>query len=286
MTVREALREAAGELARAGIAGGATDARLLMAHALGDTPAHLPVRFGQALAPGDLARFQGLVARRVAREPLAYVTGGTEFMGLRFHCDARAFVPRPDTETLVEAVLARVPSSEVLVAEIGTGTGCIAVSLAHFMPRARVVATDASAQALALAAENVALNGLEDRVRLLGGQDLAPLAEAGVLGQVGVLVSNPPYIPDGDVAGLEPEVSAAEPRLALCGGPDGLDWYRRVLPQLGTLPRLRLVGLEFGVGQAAGVLGIVAEALPGWEAGVTRDLGGLERAVTARPRGG
>jgi release factor glutamine methyltransferase len=285
MTVREALREAAGALAGAGIVGAGTDACLLMAHALGDTPGHLPVRMRQELGAAELAGFRELVARRGGREPLAYVTGETEFMGLRFHCDARALVPRPDTEVLVEAVLARAPRGELLVAEIGTGTGCIAVSLAHFLPRARVVATDASSEALALAAANVALNGLQARVALLEGYDLGPLEGAGLLGQVGVLVSNPPYIPDAEVPGLEPEVSAAEPRLALCGGPDGLDWYRRVLPRLAGLPRLELVGLEFGVGQAEALLALAAGALPGWRLEVTCDLAGLERAVTARRPG-
>jgi release factor glutamine methyltransferase len=285
MTILEALRTTEDTLRTAGVGSPGTDACLLVAHALGDTLSHLPTRLREELAAEAAARLEPLVARRAAREPLAYVLGDTEFMSLRFLCDSRAFVPRPDTETLVEVVLEAVRAADrpaVRIAEIGTGTGCIAISLAHYLPQAQVIATDASPEALSLARENVLLNGVQDRVTLLEGRDLDPLLAAGVSDEIEVLVSNPPYIPSPEVPTLEPEVSAAEPRLALDGGPDGLDFYRRVLPQLAQWPALWLVAFEFGYDQEDAVAEIVRRHLEGWTIAVRKDLAGLPRVVVAR----
>lgn len=283
MTVRELLHEAEKRLIAAGIGAAGTDACLLMGRALGETQARLPTRMREQVGETERAAFEVMVARRAAREPLAYILEDTEFMGLRFRCDPRAFVPRPDTEILVESVLDAVRAClgdvPPVIADIGTGTGCIAISLAHYLPQARVFATDLSPAALELARANAELNAVQHRVSLLQGEDLEPLFAADVAGQVLVLVSNPPYIPRHEVPDLDPEVSQAEPRLALDGGPDGLDFYRRVLPRLSRLHALRVVGFEFGYDQAAGVIALCQQYLPGWQLQVRQDLAGYDRAV-------
>ncbi len=286
MTAREALRATEKVLVAAAIGSPGVDACILLAHVLGDTLAHLPTRLSEPLTAPDQARFDALTARRARREPLAYITGETEFMGLPFRCDPRAFVPRPDTETLVEATLQalapRAPRDAPLaLADIGTGTGCIAISLAHFLPTARVHAVDCSADALALARENAALNQVAARVSFLHGEGLRPLVAAGVAGEIIALVSNPPYIPSGEIAGLEPEVSLGEPRVALDGGSDGLDYYRALLGALGPFASLELVAFEFGIDQEGPLAALVHDRLPGWHVALFDDLSALPRALVA-----
>lgn len=290
MTTREALHAAETELREACVRSAGVDSSILLAHALGDTLAHLPTRLSEPLADEVHASFRALVARRLIREPLAYIVGDTEFMGLRFKCDERAFVPRPDTELLVEAALRAlapgwngkpVETPPALIADVGTGAGCIAVSLAHYLPCARLLATDASREALALARENAVLNDVERRVRFLHGPDLAPLYAAGRAEELTALVANPPYVPTDDVVKLEPEVSEREPLIALDGGADGLGFYRRTLPQLAQLPALRLVAFEFGYAQDEALLGLVGRHLEGWEARILHDLADLPRVVVA-----
>lgn len=288
MTVNQALRQAEDTLRQAGVGSPGTDACVLMAHVLGETLSHLPTRFRSELGSAEQERFDALVSRRALREPLAYITGDTWFMGLQFHCDPRAFVPRPDTEILVETVLKQIgemgaatADEPVLIAEIGTGTGCIAISLAHHLAAARLFASDVSAEAVELARENARLNGVEARVQFACGPDLEPLKAAGLLDRIAVLVSNPPYIPVGEVPTLEPEVSQAEPRVALEGGHDGLEFYRRILPQVASLPSLRLVAFEFGVEEDEPLGRLFEELLPGWSWHVEMDLAGLPRVIWA-----
>ena len=285
--MREALHQAEQRLRMAGVGSPGTDACVLMAHALGVPLSALPTRFRETL-PADVAgHFGELVQRRCNREPLAYIVGDTEFMSLRFLCRPNVFIPRPDTETLVEAavdVLRPLPGP-VTVAELGTGSGCIAVSLAHYLPRARVIATDLSPAALELARENAELHGVAERIQFLQGADLEPLRQAGLLDQITALVCNPPYIPQGEIAELEPEVGRAEPKLALDGGMDGMDFYRRVLPQLAALPRLILAAFEFGVGQEEALAALARTHLPGWRVEILPDLAHLPRVLRATAPG-
>ncbi len=291
-TVRGALRETQETLAAARIRAPQAEARLLLAHALGDTPGHLPTRLASPLEPGVETELGRMVARRIAGEPLAYITGETEFMGLRFKCDARALVPRPDTEIMVEVVLEKIAAAPglsardpLLIVDLGTGTGCIAVSLAHRLPRARVIATDISCEALELAAENAALNGVQERVQLLCGAYLEPLVSAELAAEIRVLVSNPPYVSDSQFSLVEPEVSRHEPGVAIHGGVSGLDFYEQMLPQiLATLPACERVVLEFGFAQEEAVAALVTTHLPGWRIELRRDLSGIERVLcAARP---
>jgi release factor glutamine methyltransferase len=234
--------------------------------------------------------YAAAVSRRVAREPLAYITGDTEFMGFRFRCDPRALVPRPDTETLVllaAHLLSAFAPDRPTIVDVGTGTGCIGVSLARILPHSTVLLTDISPDALALATENARANGVREQVRPLCGAFLCPVLHAGLAADVVAVVSNPPYVPAGELAGLEPEVSRHEPRIALDGGPDGLDAFRRLLRQAVDLPALRLLALEVGIGQAEEVARMMADHFRGWAVQVRADLGGVPRVVwTQRSAGG
>ncbi len=284
MTVAEACRRGESRLTETGIDSARVDARLLMAHALGLSPATLPLRFRELISPESAEAYAAAVSRRAAREPLAYIIGDTEFMGLRFRCDQRALVPRPDTETLVllaAQLLSAFALDRPTIADVGTGTGCIGVSLARMLPHSTVLLTDISPEALALAAENARANGVREQVRPLCGAFLCPIFQAGLTADVAAVVSNPPYVPAGEIAGLEPEVSRHEPRIALDGGPDGLDAFRRLLQQAVELPALRLLALEVGIGQAEEVARMMTDHFGGWEVQVRADLGGIPRVVWA-----
>ena len=297
MTVQEALSEAIAALTAAGVPSPDFDAKALLAEvSTAGGIARLATCRTQEIPPDALVIFHSALLRRCNREPLQYILGYTEFYGLRLKCDPRALIPRPDTETLVEEVLGAVLESLGSIthlADIGTGTGAIAIALAHHTEpggranhRAHEVhlwATDVSAEALFLAGENVASHGLEGRITLLQGDCLAPLFEAGVAGRIEALVSNPPYVTPTEYPALEPEIVSHEPRQALVGGgEDGLGFYRKLMAQARKLPALRLVAFEVGAGQADAVAGIIADALEGFNISRKNDLQGVERVVLAR----
>jgi release factor glutamine methyltransferase len=253
------------------------DAELLLAHALGWPRARLLAERAHAPSPQEAASFAAMVARRAALEPVAYIVGHKEFYGLDFFVDQRVLVPRPETELLVELALAAASrltphAPRLLIADIGTGSGAIAVALAAHLPEATVYATDLSADALAVAARNVERHGLAGRVALLHGDLLAPLP-----GPVDLIVSNPPYTV---LAEVEPNVLAHEPHLALEGGPDGAAVYRRLLA---AAPRYLRPGdallLEIGAWQGELVAGLLREALPSASVTVHQDLAGRDRVV-------
>ena len=315
MTAQQVLSEAVAALAAAGVPSPEFDAKALLAEVLTDGDISALVTRRTEPVPSDaFALFHNTLLRRCNREPLQYILGYTEFYGLRLKCDPRALIPRPDTETLVESVLESVrgaasesrgaavlrrgasgilgdgdrrPTREpsiTRVADIGTGTGAIAIALAHHTPpEVRVWATDCSAEALALARENVASHELEDRITLLQGDGLGALFEAGVAGEIEALVSNPPYVTAVEYAALEPEIVTHEPWQALVGGgEDGVGFYRELTAQAQELPALRLVALEVGAGQAEAVSELVTDALKGFVVGQKNDIQGLERVVLAR----
>ena len=216
--------------------------------------------------------------RRVEGEPIQYITGVQEFYGLALAVTPAVLIPRPETELLVEAVLGRLPRAGVLrVADVGTGSGAIAIALAWHLAEARVVAIDCSAEALVVARRNAAAHGVEERIEFVEGDLLGGLAAGAPLDAV---VSNPPYIPEDDRAGLERQVREFEPGLALFAGQDGMAMYDRLLPQ--AWARLQpggLLALEIGAGQREAV----ARRLGAW-AGVQflEDLRGIPRTVLAR----
>jgi release factor glutamine methyltransferase len=259
------------------------EAELLLAHVLGCKRVELFVRFEDQPTDAERTKFRELIQRRVAGWPVAYLVGVRDFYMLTFDVDPAVLVPRPDTETLVLEALKRLkPLTAPEVLDIGTGSGCIAVSLAHQKKDARVTATDVSPDALAVAKRNAAKHGAADRMAFLQGDLFAPLPAGSTYD---VIASNPPYIAQSEFPSLAPDVRDHEPRLALDGGPDGLAFYRRIAA--GVSPFLKPGGsllLEIGYTQDAAVRGLLAER-PELDVGPTlKDAGGHPRVVTAKKK--
>ena len=257
------------------------DAQLLLAHVTGLSRATALAYPERELTPDQAMRYAALVARRAAHEPVAYLTGHREFMGLDFLTDARALVPRPETELLVEAALAEArsrlaPSAEraPVVADIGTGSGAIAVALARLEPGLdSIYATDISADALALAEENAQRLGVANRIRFLEGDLLLPLPEA-----VDVLVANLPYIAPHDASTLADDVRRYEPSLALYGADDGLGHLRRLFAQApGRLRSGAAILLEFGYDQRAAVEALAHATFSSAKVRIGADYAGWDR---------
>ena len=266
-------------LRAAGIDNPRLEARLLLAHALG-LPVAAILRDPHALA--DPSDYLTLIDRRAGREPLAYIVGRREFWSLDFAVSPATLIPRPESETLIEAALAafahRRPPSRIL--DLGTGTGCLLLAALHEFPGAFGIGTDRSPEAARLAAANAAALGLADRAAFLCGDWAAPLDA-----RVDLILCNPPYIPTSELDGLMPEVARHEPQAALDGGADGTAVYRRIVPSLLSLLRSEGVAvLELGVGQARTVAALAEEA--GLVATTRPDLAGIPRALVLQSASG
>lgn len=264
----------------------ALDAQLLLAHVTDLARTTILAYPERPLTPEDAERYAALITRRVAREPVAYLTGHREFMGLDFLTDARALIPRPETELLVEAALAEVrarlaePTSPApVVADIGTGSGAIAVALARLEPRlATIYATDISADALALARENAQRMGVAARIRFLEGDLLLPLSEP-----VDVLLANLPYVAPRDAPTLADDVRRYEPSLALYGDDDGLGHLRSLFVQMpGRLKPGAAVMLEFGYDQRTAVVALAQPTFPDADIRIVADYAGWDRLAVIR----
>ncbi len=251
-------------LAAAGIDNPRLDARVLWAH-----------------GGGDEALFESFVARRAAREPLAYITGHKEFWSLDFEVGPGVLIPRPETETVIEAALSAFPDrvAPLNVLDLGTGTGCLLIAFLNEFVNAHGLGIEKSEEARAFALNNVVRHGLVGRCEVHRG-DWADM----VGGAYEVILSNPPYIRTSDIPGLQPEVTCYEPVLALDGGLDGLSAYRALAPEIARLlcPG-GLAFVEVGAGQSDEVAAVLAQA--GLEAAeVTADLAGIRRVLTAGRR--
>jgi release factor glutamine methyltransferase len=260
-----------------GVAGARLEAQILLAHVLQCTRTALYTGFDKPLAEDELAAFRELIRRRLAGEPVAYLTGETEFWSLPLAIDASVLVPRPDTETLVETALAIAPAATTIL-DLCTGSGAIAVALAHDLPAARVVATDISPAAAAIARTNAERNKLADRIDVRVG-DLFGALTAGE--QFDLIASNPPYVVTSVIATLSAEVRR-EPRLALDGGATGMDFYDRIAATAAQhlTPGGALV-LEHGFDQADAVAARLTAA--GFtDVTLVRDLGKQPRVTWAR----
>jgi release factor glutamine methyltransferase len=248
------------------------DADLLLAHVLGCDQTALLTHPERLLSAAKLEQFDRLVERRLASEPMQYLTGEQEFFGLRFEVSPAVLIPRPETEHLVEAVLERFKREEaVRIVDVGTGSGAIAVALAHALPHSRVTAVDLFPAAIEVARRNAERHGVTDRLTLLTSDLLAAVDSAGF----DAVVANPPYIAEGEV--LEPQVANYEPHSALYAGATGLEVYARLIPQAaGVLKPGGWLLLEIGYGQSSAVRNL----MDGW-AGVTlvNDLQGIPRVV-------
>ncbi|MBO9540733.1 peptide chain release factor N(5)-glutamine methyltransferase [bacterium] len=284
-TIGDALHRGSAHLREAGVGSGNLEAALLLSRATGLDRLGLINYMSRELSVAELEAFEGLINRRSKREPLQHITGSTEFMGLEFEVSPAVLVPRPDTEILVEAVLdleeGEGARESVLIADVGTGSGAIAVSLASYLKYAQVIAIELSPEAAEVAKANIARHGVGDRVELVLGDGLAPLAP--YAGKLTYLVSNPPYIPQEDIPGLEPEVRDFEPRMALTPpGDDPLVWYKRFAAEAGALLAPGgVLAVEVGIHQAEPVKALLEAN--GWQdISVHSDLGRIERVLIAR----
>ena len=280
MTLRQAAVHARDQIGSVGelAASAAMDAELLLLHTLSLPRTILYTYPGRLLNEREQAAFAAAVARRLTGEPMQYITGVQEFYGLALAVTPAVLIPRPETELLVEAVLQRLPPNGALrIADVGTGSGAIAIALASHMPEARIVAVDCSREALAVARRNAAAHGVAGRIEFVEGDLLRDLASAA---RFDAVVSNPPYIPLGDRAGLERQVREFEPATALFAGQDGMSMYDRLLPEAWTcLQPGGLLAMEIGAGQREAV----AARLQGWTAvQFLEDLRGIPRTVVAR----
>ena len=290
-SVGEALRSATGWLRASGSRSPRLDAELLLATALGVDRAELFRTPERVLTRIEERRFDGYVVRRQGREPVAYIRGRRAFRTIELEVSPDVLIPRPETETLVDVALealAAVPAEgggiaggrfEPLALDVGTGSGCIALALAAEDPFVHVVAVDVDEAAVKVARRNAARLGLGARGDNARGDLFAGLPPEQ---RFDVIVSNPPYVPAAEYEALEPNVREYEPRLALHGGEDGLDVYRRLVPAAAL--RLRPGGtlaVEAGAGQAASVRALFAGAGAFAPAQERRDLGGIPRVVFA-----
>jgi release factor glutamine methyltransferase len=255
------------------------DAETLLLHLIGKNRAWLLGHLGDSFSGCRAIGYANLLSRRVAGEPIQYILGECEFYGMPFRVTPDVLIPRPETEHIVERVLDLASALEApRIADVGTGSGAIAVALAHQLRGACVAAIDLSERALAIAQENARRNQVAGQIHFVQGD----LLEA-VIGEVfDVIVSNPPYVPIGDRASLSVEVREHEPALALFGGQDGLDIYRRLIPQAcGVLAENGFVALEIGFGQADAIRGLLQSA--GFaQIACAPDLQGIPRVITAR----
>ncbi len=279
LTVGELVQSVAQRLDGVGIAESRLEARLLLAEAADWTLEKIIAERDSAVAAGVVARVERLAARRLAREPMSHILGWREFWSLRFRVTSDVLTPRPDSETLIEAVVRALPDrgAPLRILDLGVGSGCLLLSLLHELPRASGMGVDRSARALVVARQNARALGLAGRAELRAGDWGEGIEEV-----FDVVVSNPPYVPSDDIETLDPEVSEHEPWLALDGGADGLDCYRRLTGELGYLVRPGgLVALEVGKGQA-GMVGRIIRAAGFTDLAVRDDLAGVPRVVLAR----
>lgn len=229
-------------------------------------------------------KFLEALSLRAQGIPLQYILGETEFFGFRFKVDNRVLIPRPETEILVETAIrqstVRSPQSTAAILDIGTGSGCIAVSLAKFLPQAKITAVDISSDALSAAKENVLLNGIEERVNFVQSDLFSSPELSGR--SYGLIVSNPPYIPAEDIKGLQREISY-EPRLALDGGSGGLDFYRRIIaeaPQF--LKNDGLLIMEMGYSQFSEIKNIFEKTGNLEIIEVVKDYNSIDRVIVSK----
>jgi release factor glutamine methyltransferase len=282
-TIKALLNWTTEFLAKKGIENPRADAQILLAHVLKCKKIDLIVRYNEQPEEAERAWFRELIQRRIAGWPVAYLVGSRDFYLLSFDVSPDVLIPRPETETLVlEALAFLKPLKSPTILDLGCGSGCIAISIAHQKTDARITAIDISPDALNVAKRNAAKHGVDERIAFLQGDLFAPLS-AGIA--FDLVVSNPPYIAQTEFAGLAPDVRDHEPRVALDGGLDGLAFYRRIA---GGVERFLKVGgrllVEIGYTQEAAVREILTEQAE-LELGPTlKDLEGHPRVMSAKRR--
>ncbi len=279
------IRDSARTLSGAGVDQAHLEAELLVGHVLGLTRAQLLSDTKQILSEAERKTFLELLDRRCRREPFQYLVGVQEFWGREFKVSPHVLIPRPETEHLIEAVRGLFPDTgfPLTGADIGTGSGCLAVTLAILYPRGTFLAVDRSAAALDVARENARRHGVDTRIHFLEGDLAAPLLSRKTSGVgLDVIVSNPPYIPSEQMGDLQPEVGLYEPGIALDGGPSGLELYPRIFSEtLGCIRPGGYLCLEMGKDQYEAVAGMATRS-GFYETGLIHDLQGIPRTLILR----
>lgn len=290
--VRTALRDAISRLSAASVPSHTLAAELLLMHVLGRDRAWIYTNPEAALSPKETAMYSALTERRAAGEPTQYLTGKQEFWGLEFEVTPAVLIPRPETEHVVEVALQRMGvqmrSARLRIADVGTGSGCIAIALAKELPNAEIFATDISAPALEVARRNAVRHRVADRIQFVEADLLQPFMHASQVTSYepphfDLVVSNPPYVARNDAALLAREIIEHEPPQALFAGPTGLEAYERLIPQAERmLAPSGCVVLEVGFGQSEAVRGLL-QSNASWESvETTDDLARVPRVLSAR----
>lgn len=294
MTVGDGLAWAGASLEEAELEEPTREAEYLLAALLDYTQGELYLNRTRRMSGAESRAFRRAVARRSSGEPPQYIIGEQEFRGLAFKVNGDVLIPRPETELLVEEVLVTLRGGEKrgaggeseeppFVIDLCTGSGCIAVTVAHEIERVRCIATDLSAAALEVARDNAARHGVAERITFFEGDLFTPITRSDKTGRADVIVSNPPYVPKVEIPTLQPEVSRFEPTTALDGGEDGLDLIREIVAEAPHyLASKGTLLMEIGYGQAEEVRALFDESDYSWAVEVSRDYGGIERIVKAR----
>ncbi len=280
MQIKTALQHAAQSLASVGIEEAYLESQILVRHLLDLDPVQLHLQFDASLSPTQMRKLEDLIQRRHNHEPIAYITGHKEFFGIDFYVNYDTLIPRPETEVVVETVLNLAkPTPFATIADVGTGCGAIAVSLARNLTQTTILATDVSAAALKVAAMNVAQQKLADRVHLIQADLLDPIT-----GPLDLVVANLPYVSDIEFGSISTQIRCFEPIQALLGGRNGLDIISRLLDQ--ATERLRSNGmilLEVGQHQTALARDVTGQYFPKATVTPIRDLSGGNRAILIKP---
>jgi release factor glutamine methyltransferase len=284
-TVLDLINETGAYFKKKGIDSSRLDAELLLAHCLNCARIQLYIDFERTVTEDELSAFRELVRRRAAREPVAYLTGYRDFWSLKIAVEKGVLIPRPETELLVEeSVKILKPFAEggqqIAILEPGTGSGALSIALALQLKQCSVFATDISSVALSIARRNSEAHECAERVHFIRGDSLTPFKQKKLFD---LIVSNPPYIPSADIAGLAPDIRDHEPIEALDGGQDGLFFYRQWIPQIAVL--LKSNGwavLEMGAGQSATIAQVFQSTGAFADVQAVKDYAGHERVIRAR----
>ncbi len=273
--VRQALHNAVESLLENDFEEGRLEAELLLASVMGLNRTELLLRLDDDLSTDQTEELERLLRRRLNHEPIAYIIGHKEFFGLDFHVTPATLIPRPETELLVEKALELARGQAISIADIGTGCGAIAVTLAAHLPEAEVYAVDVSAAALKIAESNAQIHGVAERVHFMQGDLLQPLTKS-----VDIILANLPYVSDREMGKLDEGVFRHEPETALAGGTEGMDQIERLLLQAGDKIRSGgIILLEIGCEQGASVLELAARYFPLAESELCTDLSRNDRVV-------
>lgn len=285
MNIKELLSKTDNFFNKVGLESPRLDAEVLLADLLDMERINLYVNFDYPLTTGEIEEYRKRVRQRAGRTPVAYITGKKEFMSLEFYVEPGVLIPRPETELLVEKIIDFCKENgleKANIIDIGTGTGAVAISLAKYIEDARTVGVDISKKAVKVARKNLEKHSVEERVSIVNGSLLEQFIQRDIK-NIDIIVSNPPYISEEEMNNLSPEVKK-EPEVALAGGKEGLDYYKKIIPQAEkVLKKGGHIFFEIGDGQAEDVLSFFGD---GWDQKkMDEDYSGRERIISARFKG-